>query len=448
LARFGLLESVVFEPVPPGPDEPFSWPPWPTVPTAGPDIVITISDSPPADQDETSIAHNPANTQRVVAVFHDLYLRFVDCGYAYSNDGASTWTHNHRIPGTDVEANCGDPVVAFDTQGNAYYSYLWGDFSFFKISVGVSKSVDGGVSWGAPKVVMQDPDGMGFRMYDKEWIEVDTWPSSPNKDTIYLTATFFNVFGNGEIVFTRSTDGGSTYSPPVTVSDPAPGTTDQLSMPAPAPDGDVYVVWLDLGGDGFGGTDTVKIRRGFDGGTSWGPVRTIQSIKGLRNIGESRAASNPSICVAPKPPGSNPNDYNIYVAYAAIGSDGEPEIRLAVSQDKGSSWTVKRFDNNNFWEFFPAIYCLGDGTVHAIAGFWSPSSKLYRIAAGTSTDGGGTWTVFVLSDQGYNIPPLSGQPSYMIGDYFDLTAVDQNLIYPAWTARLPGPETDIITDNG
>lgn len=413
----------------------------------GPDVMVSVADSPAADQDEASIAVNPLNPDNLVAGSHDLFLRFVDAAYYYSFDGGDTWTHVHRLPGTEAKPNAGDPVVAFDSDGNAYYAYIWGNFGFLDISVAVSKSTDGGVTWGSPKVVFQDSPG--WQAWDKEWIEVDNWPGSPSRNTIYLTATFFDLLFNGHIVFTRSTDGGSTWSKPFEVSDPSLGTTDQLSLIAPAPDGSVYVVWLDLHGDGFGGTDTVKVRRGDNGGASWGPIVTIQTITGLRNIGDSRAASNPAIIVAPKPPGTNPLDYNIYVAYAAIGLDNEPEIRLAVSTDKGNTWTVRKvFDNNQLQEFFPALASESNGTVHIVGGAWSSLRELYGVGWGFSTDGGTTWKGSIISDTAYSLPKLSGLPDYIIGDYFDVDIGNAGKIHPIWTARFTGPDNDIVTDNG
>lgn len=425
------------------------------------DVTVSVNDSTGADQDEASIAVNPLNPNNLVAGSHDTSLRFVDAAYYYSFDGGATWTHNHRLPGTDAKPNAGDAVVAFDSNGNAYYAYIWGNFAASDISIAISKSADGGKSWGSPKVVYQDPDGPGVtsKAWDKEWIEVDNWNGSPSKNTIYLTATFFDP-ENGHIMFTNSTDGGQTWSSPFEISDPSPGATDQLSAIAPAPDGSVYVAWLDLGADGFGGTDTVKVRHGANGGASWGSILTIQTIKGLRNIGESRAASNPTIVVAPKPPGTNPLDYNVYIAYAAIGSNNAPEVRLAVSTDKGSTWTVKKVcglflcsDIPNHWQaFFPALASRDDGTIYLIGGVWSSAQKIYGTLGGFSTDSGTTWwnTWNTLnghiSDTGYSLPSLSGVPSYVIGDYFDIDIGVDRKVHPIWTSIFAGSETDIVTE--
>jgi len=417
----------------------------------GMDSMVSVNDSPPTDQDEPSIAANPNNHNNLVAGSHDMSLRFVDAAYYYSFNGGLNWTHVHRLPGTDAKPNAGDAVVAFDSNGNAYYSYIWGDFSRSDISIAVSKSTDGGIHWGSTHVVFQDPDGPGFlsKLWDKDWMEVDNWPGSPAMNAIYLTGTFFDPF-DGHIIYTHSMDGGVTWEKPFEVSDPMLGDTDQLSSIASAPDGNVFVAWLDLQRDGFGGSDIVKVRRGdLMGHLGWQPIKTIQTITGLSNIGESRAASSPTIVVAPKPPGSNILDYNVYVAYAAIGGDGEPEIRIAVSTDKGNSWTIKKIlDSNKVQEFFPALTGEPNGKVHLIAEAWSPTMTKYGIVQASTSDGGMTWTGGIVSDMAYSLPALSGSPSYMIGDYFDVDFSSDGRIHPIWTARMSGPENDILTDRG
>lgn len=409
----------------------------------GNDVIVSNNDLPAANQDEASIAANPLNSMNLVGGSHDDYLRFIDAAYFYSFDGGLTWTHVHRLPGTDTKPNAGDPVVAFDSNGNAYYAYLWGNFVTLDISVAVSKSTDGGVTWGLPRIVLADPPSL--RAWDKEWLEVDNWPTSPSKNTIYLTATYFDLLMAGHVRITRSADGGLTWSTPFEVSDASLGTTDQLSAIAPAPDGRVFVAWLDLGRDGFGGTDTVKVRRGDSGGTLWQPIKKIQTIKGLSKIGMSRAASNPTIIVAPKPPGNNPLNYNVYVAYSAIGSDNEPQIRVATSTDLGNTWAIKVLDSNAFHEFFPALASQPDGTIHLIGGAWSPTTTTYLIWRAFSTNGGTTWTGSQISDQAYSLP--TGSRTYVIGDYFDVDYSTEGRIHPIWTARF-ADDNDIITDRG
>jgi hypothetical protein len=110
---------------------------------------------------ETSIAVNPRNPLNVVAGWISSGDR--TCGYGVSFDGGATWPVVGVVPG--IQTGSGgqfdrgtDPSVVFDKNGSAYYTCL--AFNLFPPGTGsagtvfVSKSTDGGATWGAPVVAL------------------------------------------------------------------------------------------------------------------------------------------------------------------------------------------------------------------------------------------------------------------------------------------------------
>src|SRR5207302_5502066 len=112
-------------------------------------------------------------------------------GYFSSDSGKSWGGVDLPLPppattnGTDFGS---DPGVAFDTLGNVYYSYIVVFFnrSFTSIQgteMAVAKSSDGGKTW-TPNFFNQNA-GTG-KFNDKPMITVDTNPSSPHFNTVYV----------------------------------------------------------------------------------------------------------------------------------------------------------------------------------------------------------------------------------------------------------------------
>jgi len=297
---------------------------------APPDVTVN-QDTAAAPQNETAIAVDPNNHNRVVAGLNDYVSRTWTCtvddtpcselgeGYSgtyFSHDGGRTWCcvatdPGHLgtlIPGVEhltggpYEAG-GDPSVAWDSRGHPYYAGL----GFFRdaapnaVTVSRGTISRGHLTWSAPTFV--NPTKSSATQNDKEWIAIDSNRSSPYRDRIYVTWTKFTFnqktghYTKSPIYFASSSDGGRRFSGPRSISDNV--LYGQGSHPVVAPDGTVYVFWNgSIRKDLLNSTYFVK---STDGGATWSKPHAISRLTDLSEVEDTlfRANSYPAAAVAP-----------------------------------------------------------------------------------------------------------------------------------------------------
>jgi hypothetical protein len=242
-------------------------------------------------QNETAIAVDPNNPRHVVAGYNDYRRGDGTCGTSYSLDGGRSWNDStapngfsrgnsgniqNGVTGVNTFGTpreywqaAGDPSVAWDTRGNAYFSC-----QVFNRGTPTSPNPDqssgflifrstqnNGASWDFPGravIVNDDTVGAGNVLEDKQYVAVDDSTSSPFRDRIYVTWTEFTET-TAYIYEAFSNDYGETFSPKHVVSQtttnavcPAPVNTgagcdnNQDSQPFTAPDGTLYVIWANF----------------------------------------------------------------------------------------------------------------------------------------------------------------------------------------------------------
>ena len=274
-----------------------------------PDVTVN-QDTAAAPQNETAIAVDPNNPNRVVAGANDYVTRTWSCmvgstpcsalgdaysGTYFSNDGGQTWCCTSSdpahigtlIPGVEhlvggqYDAG-GDPSVAFDSRGNVFYAGLGFNRTSAPNTVAVNKgtfSGGGSLSWGPPTFINQTTSPSVLN--DKEWIGVDWHVSSPFRDRVYVSWTryIFNAH-NGSYVqspisFAYSTDGGATFSTPTNISGNV--LYDQGSRPIVGYDGSVYVIFE--GATRLSTLDSQWIVKSTNGGLTWSKPTKIADVQ-------------------------------------------------------------------------------------------------------------------------------------------------------------------------
>jgi hypothetical protein len=196
-------------------------------------------------------------------------------------------------PGTRFLDLFGDPVTGCTDRATFYYASLATNVTStnecgFPIctAISLSKSVDGGASFGGAKIAVQTASQMGVAagaMLDKPWMAVNRVAGS---DHLHITYTHFlsSLFlTQTSIEYVRSTDGGATFSSPI-VLDQVTGSVPFLqgSHVAVGIGNDVYVAWESFP-NGQGPGRQIKLSKSTDGGMSFGPPVVVTDVTAVGN---------------------------------------------------------------------------------------------------------------------------------------------------------------------
>ncbi|MGE5459442.1 MAG: sialidase family protein [Solirubrobacterales bacterium] len=342
-----------------------------------PPAVTVNQDIAAAPQNETAIAVDPNNPNRVVAAANDYVTRTWACtvngtpcsalgdGYSgtyFSNDGGSTWCctstdPSHlgtlipgvtRLAGGQYDAG-GDPALAFDSRGSVYYAGLGFNRASAPNTVAVNKGTfdgSGNLTWSQPTFINQTTSPTVLN--DKEWIAADWHASSPYRDRVYVSWTryLFNPingrYTQSPIFFAFSTNGGQTFSTPQNISGKV--LYDQGSRPIVGYDGTVYVTFE--GASRLATRDSTYIVKSTNGGATFGkPVKVaeLQDVIPLANT-DFRVNSFPAGAAAP--------NGDLYLAWSSLMSDAgglcptrtntgcHSAAVYSRSTDGGSTWSA------------------------------------------------------------------------------------------------------------
>ena len=173
-------------------------------------------------------------------------------------------------------ASAGDPTQAFDGGGRLYYGFIC--FNRSKPTNGsiyVARYDDDGASYRLTTRVERGTPSVAGLFQDKINITAD----QRNGNVYVAWARFSGNTGNDVIMFSRSTNGGQTYSKPIRISDG--GASEQFADLAVGPDGAVYLTYRIYAGSQ--GPDSIAIVKSTNGGVSWTRPRTVATITGFES---------------------------------------------------------------------------------------------------------------------------------------------------------------------
>ena len=355
--------------------------------------------------------------------------------YFQSSNGGNSWGGSHLGAGG---GNSGDPAAAINLSGRQFVGYISSSGG-----MGISYS-DNGSSWTAKTIYSPGSQ-------DKNHLWVDNSSSSPYEGNLYNVWTDFGGGTNDrEILFSRSTNDGDTWSSAVNISSAvSAGSHNQGCNVQTGPNGEVYVTWTIY--DSWPSDETaIGFAKSTNGGASFSPAtRIITNIKGIRNSEVSknhRVNSFPAMAVDISGGG---NDGNIYIVWTNIGTPGtnsgtNRSVYMIRSSNGGTSWaTPVRVNQGAFVNgkeaYFPWITCDAEtGTIATV--FYddrNTSSTACEAFSAYSLDAGNTWTDFVVSDVSFTPAAIPGLAGGYMGDYLGITSKGGK-VYPCWTDNRGG----------
>jgi hypothetical protein len=375
-------------------------------------------------------------------------------------------------PGISFLDLFGDPVNGCTDRATFYYSSLAMGMcnppssscppTFSAVSL--SKSLDGGASFGGAKVAAQGVVARGGQLIlDKDWMAVNRVAGT---DHIHITYTGFATFprfacpGPGvTIECVRSTDGGATFSTPIVI-DQLCGSVSFLqdSHVAVGNGSDVYVAWESFP-NGQGPGRQIKLSKSTDGGMSFGPPVVVTDVTAVGNgfvvqglfrdgldlqglaVDTTRGPGRGNVYITWQD-GRNVNQTDPFGSAFIGGSGGCPvgsppvpgycfgDVLFTRSVDGGATWSAPVRINNDpiskVDHMFPAVEVDRDGQLFTV--FYDRRRDLRNFLIDTfvaiSGDAGQSWRNHRVTEN--NFAAIHDQDvlinTFYMGDYLGISA--------------------------
>ncbi|MGI8684523.1 MAG: sialidase family protein [Acidimicrobiales bacterium] len=340
-----------------------------------------------------------------------------NCAVSWSDNGGVNWEPVAlRLP--DGAENCFWPDVAWTGDGGALV--------LFSATGGVNNQpvgtwaqrLEGGAAVGEAVVVSGDHAFHPRLATDGDRV-VATWiQAGPNTSARTLG---FAPEPN-PLVASVSTDGGRTFGPPVSVSDPAL----RLVVPSVVVGGDTVVLSaLDLvddevdyaglhqanGGPPEEGNWRVLTWTSTDGGQTFGPAVAVADIEIPQRINPDLSSPRPGLA-------RDRRDGRLYATWES-GKGRARDVFVSSSDDDGATWTApKAVVVRRGTQMLPSVDVAPDGRVDVV--FYDrsvdPEDVRTEVAQASSWNGGRTFTVATVSARRFD-------SRIGLGSFQDLTVV-------------------------
>ena len=254
-----------------------------------------------------------------------------------SRDGGSRWADPVVVATAPTsQAVLDKPSILADPHRPGRLFAVWARFRPRQDAdqVGFARSDDHGVTWSAPGVAY---DGGGSQAQFCTLLA----PDGGSLLAVFAEGRPLMVGRPARVAAIRSSDGGASWSAPVTVASlTATQTTDPErggairsfgeAVSAAYGGGRAYAAWFE---DRTGGTSAVRVSASGDGGRTWGPPAAV--------VEEAAQPFLPTIAVA----GDGALGATWYdLRHAAAGPGLGTEVWAAVSRDGGRTWLSRRLD--------------------------------------------------------------------------------------------------------
>lgn len=378
---------------------------------------------------EPAIAINQQKPDQVVAAFQS------PAKVAYSDDAGAHWELASGTSPTNYNVS-GDVSITYDVLGHAILCYIAFDklgttnywaHNATRNGIFVRRSLDGGQTWEQNAVAIDEqPTHANMPFEDKPYIAADNNPYSPFAGNLYVGWTEFSL-SKSIILFSRSTDGGITWSAPYEISthEGIPrddnGAVEGFSAVA-GPDGTLYTIWAD------GGSIVMATSR--DGGLTFSSSqKTIDTPASYFKVEDvERSDGFPQIAI-------DPRNERLYITWTDY-RNGDVDVFCSTSRDRGRTWSAPVRVNNDplhdgadqFFQWLAVDPTSGAAYVVFYDRRDDPENRSAIIALARSTDGGQTFVNYAWTET-----PFDANDQF-IGDYTAIAARNDR-VYGAWAYK-------------
>jgi len=375
---------------------------------------------------EPAIALNTKNPQQAVVAWQ------VPASAAYSQDGGQTWK---TAEGTSPKMYrvSGDVSITYDAAGHAILCYIafdkLGTTNYWaqgatRNGIFIRRSLDGGQTW-EPEAhtVISHESTPEIPFEDKPWIVADT--TGAHAGNLYVGWTHFTLAAS-ELFFTRSTDGGITWSSPIKLSSvPGLPRDDNGALEGfhgvVGPDGVLYTIW--------DAREGIMMATSHDGGLTFSKDRLIiPAGPGYFGItGVSRSNGFPQIGMDMR---GGKHGGKLYVAWSDY-TNGDVDVFVSSSGDFGKTWSAPvrvnsdRIHNGKDQFFQWMAVDSQTGAVNLIFYDRRTDNLQTTVTLARSTDGGKSFQNYTWDPDGFD---AEGD---FLGDYLAITAFG-NKVFGAW----------------
>jgi hypothetical protein len=383
---------------------------------------------------EPGIAINLRNPEQVVAVFQD------NAHASYSLNGGRDWQAAGGVEPPNYRVS-GDVSVTYDLQGHAIICYMafdkLGTFNYWghnasRNGLFVRRSLDGGKTWETDHIpIIEHPTRPGVPWEDKPYIVADNG-KGPYAGNLYVGWTRWTLT-DSEILLSRSTDGGKTWSKPLEIDDhPGLPRDDNGALEGfaavAAPDSTLYAVWSN--GQG------IVLTSSHDGGRTFTRPRLIIRTAPIMFVVNTLERANGFAQIA-----MDPKSGRLYVTWSDY-RNGDLDVFCAASSDNGKTWSRPVRVNNDpvhdgADQFFQwSAVDPTDGSVNVL--FYDrrgdPQNRRQTVVLARSSDGGRSFVNYAWTDDAFEASGV------FFGDYTGIAAFGGR-VYGVWTEK-PANQTE------
>lgn len=352
-----------------------------------------------------------------------------------------------EIPGTSActgaprYPRATDPWVTFAPNGDAYYFTLATSAGNLSAML-VNKSTDGGLTWSAPIVLIDEDDPDNFN--DKNSITADPFDSNFvyaiwDRSRFPSDKRFANSLAGmphslrSDAFFSRTTDGGATWETPHAIFQPNAnqfGIGHQIAVVRGGPHQgrlvDGFALFHGSGSNKKG--QEIAVIVSDDRGATWSdPISVTKFIPGFVSDPDDGTPLRTGDIIPDIAAGPNGVLYLVWQdqTFAPSGS----AIVFASSTDGGQTWSAPRRINTrpDVQAFTASIEVLADGTVavtHYDLRFNTPDPATLPTDYWFlhSHDGGATWSETRVTSQSFDMKRAPFARGLFVGDYAGLAA--------------------------